>query len=382
MSRRLLRVVARPAFKNQAVNPYNARIYGGIEHYGIHVVEYGPAALLARPDIVHVHWPESSFNHGLLGARLTTRALLVALKSARRRGAKVLWTMHNLRAHERRYPAIEAVFWKEFLPLVDATIALSAPSLALAQRERPEIADKPAFIVRHPDYRGAYPDDIDRTEARRRLGLPQDTEAVITFFGHIKAYKNVPALIETVRAMSPNLVLLVAGRARDSGVMERIQEASGNDPRIRLTLRHIEDHETQVFLRAADLVALPYHDILNSGTALLALSFDRPVWFSVDDASVHATTGTTGTTGAVDATSATGTVGATSPAGALAHDLQTVVGSEWVHYGPLSRGDLQSSLQRSRQLPERTSGEHLRAFSPAEVVKATADVFRSVAETL
>jgi beta-1,4-mannosyltransferase len=30
-------------------------------------------------------------------------------------------------------------------------------------------------------------------------------------------------------------------------------------------------------MRAADLIALPYKEILNSGSAILALSFDRPI---------------------------------------------------------------------------------------------------------
>ncbi|MBK8013810.1 MAG: glycosyltransferase family 4 protein [Deltaproteobacteria bacterium] len=376
MSRDLLRVVARPAFKNQAVNPYNARIYGGMDRYGIQVVEYGPAALLARPDIVHVHWPESSFNHGLLGARLTTHALLLALKSARQRGAKIVWTMHNLRAHERRYPSTEAVFWQRFLPLVDATIALSQASLDFARQARPEIADKPSFVVRHPDYRGAYPDDVDRIEARRRLGLPPETQAVITFFGHIKAYKNVPALIETVRALPPDIVLLVAGRARDPSAAELIRNAAGNDPRIRLTLRHIEDDETQLFFRAADLVALPYHDILNSGTALLALSFDRPVWLSVGGEPSEG--GANTVADGVDAASAASATDASGSARALARDLQAAVGTQWVRSGPLSAEQLQAALLGSQQLPERTSGDHLRLFSPAAVTQTTAGVFHSV----
>ena len=33
----------------------------------------------------------------------------------------------------------------------------------------------------------------------------------------------------------------------------------------------------QLFLNAADLLVFPYRDILNSGSALLGLSFDRPV---------------------------------------------------------------------------------------------------------
>jgi beta-1,4-mannosyltransferase len=39
----------------------------------------------------------------------------------------------------------------------------------------------------------------------------------------------------------------------------------------------VDRDRVQYFLRAADLVVLPYTEILNSGSALLALSFDRPI---------------------------------------------------------------------------------------------------------
>src|SRR5690606_39862414 len=39
----------------------------------------------------------------------------------------------------------------------------------------------------------------------------------------------------------------------------------------------IPDERIQVFLNAADLVVLPYTEILNSGSALLPLSFRRPL---------------------------------------------------------------------------------------------------------
>ena len=44
-----------------------------------------------------------------------------------------------------------------------------------------------------------------------------------------------------------------------------------------LALRYIPDAELQVWLRAADVVVLPFRDILTSGSAILALSFGRAV---------------------------------------------------------------------------------------------------------
>jgi len=39
----------------------------------------------------------------------------------------------------------------------------------------------------------------------------------------------------------------------------------------------IDDAELQFFIRAADAVVLPFRDVLTSGSAILALSFGRPV---------------------------------------------------------------------------------------------------------
>ena len=66
-----------------------------------------------------------------------------------------------------------------------------------------------------------------------------------------------------------------AQRVEPSAIREFLSLAG--DPRIRLTLGHVPDDQVQVYLRAADLVALPFRDITNSGSALLALGFDRPV---------------------------------------------------------------------------------------------------------
>ena len=345
-----VRVLARPAFSNRKLNPYNARIYQGIEDFGVSVTEYSMGrALFGRYDILHVHWPESSFNHGLWGARFTTESLLVALRRAKARGAQLVWTMHNLRAHEGRYPGPEEEFWARYLPLVDGVIALSPTSLERARAERPSLVDKRAFVVRHPHYRGEYLDGLSRSTARARLDLPEGVP-VLAYFGQIKAYKNVPALVQTVRGMKKEVILLVAGKVRDAELANEVQACAGGDPRIRLALRHVDSDEAQVFFRAADLVVLPYRDILNSGSALLGLSFDRPVWLPAD-----------------------------GPAGALAVDLQAAVGGQWVTSGTLGAEPLYAALEAAKQLPERTDGEHLTAFAPRTVTRQTAEVFRTLA---
>ena len=44
-----------------------------------------------------------------------------------------------------------------------------------------------------------------------------------------------------------------------------------------MRFKHIGDDDLQKYFRASDLAVFPYKDILNSGSAMMALSFDVPV---------------------------------------------------------------------------------------------------------
>jgi hypothetical protein len=72
------------------------------------------------------------------------------------------------------------------------------------------------------------------------------------------------------------LRLVIAGKAVGSQ-RETLHAAVESDRRIQVFPEFIDDSKVQYYLGAADLVVLPFADILNSGSALLALSFDRPI---------------------------------------------------------------------------------------------------------
>jgi glycosyltransferase involved in cell wall biosynthesis len=126
-------------------------------------------------------------------------------------------------------------------------------------------------------YTGEYPRDVDREEARERLDLPADAR-VYAFLGLIRTYKNVPGMIRAFRLI-PDAVgrLLVAGRAHDDRLAEEVARAAEGDDRVVLRTDFVPPEEVQLYMGSADLVVLPYAEIFNSGAALLALSFQRPI---------------------------------------------------------------------------------------------------------
>jgi beta-1,4-mannosyltransferase len=101
---------------------------------------------------------------------------------------------------------------------------------------------------------------------------------VVLFFGQLRPYKRPVSLIELFRrAARAEDRLLIAGKPITKDLAEAVRDAAGSDARITLFLDVVERVEVQYWLRAADLVVLPYERITNSGAAMLALDFDRPV---------------------------------------------------------------------------------------------------------
>lgn len=245
------------------------------------VRDFTPArALRGGYDVLHLHWPEKALNAGTLAGRAAgAAAALGILEAAHFHGATVVWTAHNARPHESRHPALEQWFWSAVVRRVDMVIHPSEAGQVEVEARFPQLAGRPSAVVPLGHFRGIHPDTVSGEEARAWFGIPEGAR-VVTFLGLVRPYKNVPHLVRTVRAVpraAGEVVLLVAGAPHTAAIAKEIREASGDDPRVRLALAHVPEEDIQRYLRAADLVVLPFTDITNSGSALLALSFDRPV---------------------------------------------------------------------------------------------------------
>jgi glycosyltransferase involved in cell wall biosynthesis len=274
-----MRILALPAFKNRRENPYTAMLYDALrKRADVTVEEFSDQRLLFRRwDILHLHWPDAPLHKGSAAAAAAHGVLLILrVLWARLLGARIVWTVHNLRSHHAAHPRIEGWLWKMFVPLVHACIHLSADGRRLALQTWPGLAGKVHAIVPHGHYREAYPNYSFRSDARELLGIPADAP-VAGFIGQIKAYKNVPGLVRAfLEAAHPRAMLLIAGRPGDAAIEKELRELIGADPRVICRFGLIPDDRMHLYLNACDLTVFPYRDILNSGSAILALSFDRP----------------------------------------------------------------------------------------------------------
>jgi glycosyltransferase involved in cell wall biosynthesis len=131
-------------------------------------------------------------------------------------------------------------------------------------------------------------DDVPNTkltssDARKRLGI-RSNERTILFFGNIAPYKGLEVLaraFQELAARNDEYRLVVAGKVR-AGCEEYVAatrqmiEAMGRS-RVIQRYEYIPDEETEVYLKAADVLVLPYREIFQSGVLFLAYSFGLPV---------------------------------------------------------------------------------------------------------
>jgi glycosyltransferase involved in cell wall biosynthesis len=232
-----------------------------------------------RPDVIHLHWTEPYIASGGRVSALKARRTLAELRLARRAGIGIVWTAHDLFRHDEAPDARERQFMRGLFGTAGAVIAhceAAAAELISALGLGAEARRKVA-VIPHGHYRGAYADSISRTEARQRLGLSEDVR-VVAFVGWVRPYKGVAELVEAcARVDVPAARLVIAGRALDDEYVSRLRELVAADPRVQLSLGFVPDEELQVYLRAADVVAAPFLEILTSGSVLLAMSFERAV---------------------------------------------------------------------------------------------------------
>ncbi len=275
MKDRPLQVLASPAFRNAALNPYTSLLYKHLP--AAEVADFSVHDLLSRRHAIwHVHWPEMCLNYKLLPVAISNCAGFIgALEYARARGCRIVWTAHNLACHDHFHSHVEKYFWQAFLRRVDGIITLTHAGAAALVDRFPAAASLPRFVIPHGHYRHEYPET--QTDIGQRLGIPRGA-TVLLHFGAIRAYKNVSALVAAFEKIDdPNLFLVIAGRSADDLVARRLRGQVADHPRIRLQLTHVPQQEVTSYFRLADLVVLPYTEIQNSGTALLSLTMQRPV---------------------------------------------------------------------------------------------------------
>ena len=146
------------------------------------------------------------------------------------------------------------------------------------------VADKAVTVIRHP-LNNAFPDtDLRPSQAKRKLGLREEDKAIL-YFGRIRPYKGIEYLLAAFRqlvANCPDYRLILAGEPKkgSEAYLHEIHQTVDKDfepGKIISRIHFIPDDEMELYLKASDVLVLPYKDIFQSGVLFLAYSYGLPV---------------------------------------------------------------------------------------------------------
>ncbi|ERI35174.1 glycosyltransferase [Arthrobacter sp. TES] len=231
--------------------------------------------------LLHLHW-----NSFVLGAAADRADAVKRLSSFKKRlltfkgaGGRVMWTVHNILPHDAEYLDLE-IDLQQFIADNSDIIHTMSNHTSKAVEDVLKLDESKLLMSPHPSYLGAYEDYTSRDEARITLGLDPD-EVVYVILGALKAYKGISEFIDgfdaACKGSSLRRRLIIAGEPDGSDEMARVVSRSNLHPNILIDARKIPYNLVQVYLRSADILAVPYRQALNSGAALLGPTFGLPV---------------------------------------------------------------------------------------------------------
>ncbi len=266
-------------------NPYQSLLYKNFADYDVAAGTIDESLKLITSSrepnvrvIFHLHWltpifapaKDPSEAEHFVDLFLARARLFVAL------GGRILWTVHNVVSHEPKYLEQEVRLSRGVVELAEK---IHVHHVAAANFTKPyyELPADKLLVAEHGNYVGTIPITMSREEARAKLGVPPAVK-VFLFLGQIREYKGVDDLLEAYSkvASDSRVGLIIAGKVL--GVNQSIlKEKISKLPNAIFRPGFVPDDEMQIYLLAADVMVLPYKNVLTSGSVLLAMSYALPV---------------------------------------------------------------------------------------------------------
>lgn len=232
----------------------------------------------SAPEVFHLHWPTPVTESVATPeeAEHRTTEFLGAIDTYRERGGKFLWTVHNVLPHDASNRDAAVRLHKGLARAADAIHVLSAATAAAVADEY-DLPSGSITVIPHSSYHGIYGGRLSRAEACRAIGAAENLTNVL-FFGQVRPYKGLEHLIDALSEVDEagaKFQLLLAGKPAPAVQPILDALAARKTPAVR-ALRFIGDDEVATWFSAADVVVLPYQNVLNSGTMHLAATFGVP----------------------------------------------------------------------------------------------------------
>jgi beta-1,4-mannosyltransferase len=126
------------------------------------------------------------------------------------------------------------------------------------------------------NYDGVYPPGRSKAELLKEIGLSVDVPLLLCV-GQIRPHKGIDIACEAAAELGQTASLLVAGHAPILSYYNRVKAMMEEIPNAVLLNKELTEQEFGEFVRASELVLLPYRSVTGSSAALAALTLRRGV---------------------------------------------------------------------------------------------------------
>jgi len=267
-------------------NPYQHLMMIGLRAGGAEVIHGKKGkiftllstVIVQRPNYLHVDWlhqyylRRKAWMTWLFFPLFFMEILLLKTFTS----TKLVWTLHNIYPHDKpqhgpyKWARQWFAYHCDWIRVFDeGTVERASKSLNIPKQK--------FRIIPEGSYVAYYANNIDKDNARKTLQLPLN-KRILLYLGLIKPYKGILEMVKSFQACAKNedAILLITGKAMNLTYLQILEQAIKND-NIYLQEQFVADDALQVYFNAADVAVLPFERIENSGSAILAMGFAKPI---------------------------------------------------------------------------------------------------------
>lgn len=230
--------------------------------------------LLGEKSIVHYHWIHFLDVCGFFVLLWKISCVLLY----RLLGGHIIWSVHNKHLHVKRFLWLN-IFFRRLMARSATRLHVHYHGAVHTMAQLLKVPEEKFVVIRHP----LYPVSIIAKDAaleyccNNLIQTLTTDKPVFLMYGNIGAYKDIIDVIPLITEEKGSLIIAGECKKGEHAYLEKIKEAIKNKKNIHLISRFISLKEEMNLFNAVDCVLFNFHDVLSSGSVMLALSYKKEI---------------------------------------------------------------------------------------------------------
>ncbi|MFA4872435.1 MAG: glycosyltransferase family 4 protein [Patescibacteria group bacterium] len=261
-------------------NGYWDQLYGGIARERPDIVlKHNDFMGLARSwrstNVVHLHWPSILYASKWRVISLIKFVIRIGIITlSKLRGDRIIWTVHNMRDHEGKNAAFDALAQRFLARYADAVIVHSPAGVEFLAENYRRAND--VYVIPHPNYVGFHGPRLSAPDPSLRAVLDlKENDKVFLSFGSIRPYKNLEQLISLFNNLPDRYILVIAGKSFYQSYLAALR-ALVKKNNVCVVPHSIPNEDIPRYFSLVHASLFAFKEVLTSGSMLLSLSYGVP----------------------------------------------------------------------------------------------------------